>query len=72
MGCAMAPAVSCGPLNVKTWLHSTARPHGIGGGQSGTKTEDSLSTSVFVCHYHSTNAPYMLIHLLLMLCNLSN
>lgn len=32
--------------------------HKIFGGQSGTRTKFSLSTSVLSCHYHSTNVPY--------------
>ena len=72
MGCVMAQAVIHWPLNVETWLHSKASPHGICGGQSGTRTRVSLSTSVVFGHYHFTIASYTLIHLSLILCNLSN
>jgi hypothetical protein len=55
---AMAVAVRHRPLTVETWARSQASPCKIYGGQSGTVTGFSPSTSVFPCHYHFTNAPY--------------
>jgi hypothetical protein len=67
MGYAMAQAVSRWPLTMEAQVQSEASPHEICGGQSGTRTSFSSSTSVFFCHYHSTNASYALIYLSLML-----
>jgi hypothetical protein len=52
LGHAMSQAVSCDPLTVK----AQASPYGICGGQSGTGTDFSLSSSVSTCQYQSTVA----------------
>jgi hypothetical protein len=51
LGRAMAQAVSRRPLTTE------ARPCGICGGQSGTGTGFSPSTSGLTCQFHSTVAP---------------
>jgi hypothetical protein len=51
-GRAMAQAVSRRPLTAE----ARVRPCGICGGQSGTGTGISPSTSVFPCQFHSTVA----------------
>jgi hypothetical protein len=55
--CAMAPAVSRRPLTAEARVRSRISPCGICGGQSGTGTGVSTSTSVFPCQFHSTRAP---------------
>jgi hypothetical protein len=45
---AMAEAVSCFPVTVKTWVPSQARPYGICDGQSGTGTGTGFSLSALV------------------------
>jgi hypothetical protein len=57
MGRAMAQAVSRRPLTAEAEVRSRVRPYGICGGQSGTGTGFSPSTSVFPCQFHSTGAP---------------
>jgi hypothetical protein len=63
-GCAIAQAVSRRLLTSKAWAHSQGSPCGISGGQSGTGTGFSPSSSVFPCQYHSTAAPYSLMYYL--------
>jgi hypothetical protein len=53
-GRAMAQAVNRRPLTAESRLHARVNPCGICGGQSGTATGFSLSSSVFSCQYHST------------------
>jgi hypothetical protein len=50
----MAQAVSRRPLNTKARVRSRVSTCGICGGQSGTGTRFSPSTSVFPCQFHST------------------
>jgi hypothetical protein len=54
LGRAMAQAVSGRPLTVEAQVRSRVSPCGIFGGQSGTGTGFSPSTSVFPCQFHST------------------
>jgi hypothetical protein len=56
MGCAMAQVISHWPLTAEAWVHTWVNPCGICGGQSGTATGLSQSSSVFPCQYHSTVA----------------
>jgi hypothetical protein len=53
----MAQAVSRRPLTAETRVRSRVSPCRICGGQSGTETGFSPSTSVFPCQFHSTGAP---------------
>jgi hypothetical protein len=53
----MAQAVSRRPLTTEARVRSPVSPCGICGGQSGTETGFSPSTSVFPCQFHSTAAP---------------
>jgi hypothetical protein len=57
-GRAMAQAVSRWPLTSEARVRARVDPCGICGGQSGTGTGFSPSSSVFPCQYHSTVAPY--------------
>ena len=57
LGRAMARAVSRRPLTAEARVRSRVSPCAICGGQSGTGTGFSLSTSVFPCQFHSTSAP---------------
>jgi hypothetical protein len=54
---AMAQAVSSRPLSAEARVRSRVSPCGNCGGQSGTWTGFSPSTSVFSCQFHSTGAP---------------
>jgi hypothetical protein len=56
-GRAMAQAVSRRPPTADAWVRSRVSPCGICGGQSGSGTGFSPSTSVFPCQFHSTGAP---------------
>jgi hypothetical protein len=51
-------AVSRRPLIAEAKVRSQASPREIYGGKIGNETDFSPSTSVFLCRYHSTNAPY--------------
>jgi hypothetical protein len=51
MGRAMAQVVSRRPLTVEARVRVRVNPCGICGGQSGTGTGFSLSSSVFPCEY---------------------
>jgi hypothetical protein len=53
----MTQAVSRRPLPAEARVRSRVGPCGICGGQSGTETGFSPSTSVFPCQFHSTDAP---------------
>jgi hypothetical protein len=55
----MAQAVSRRPLSVEARVRSQVNPCGICGGQSGTETGFSPSTSVSPCSFHSTGAPLL-------------
>jgi hypothetical protein len=55
----MAQAVSRRPPTAEARVRSWVSPCGICGGQSGTGTSFSPSTSVFPCHFHSTGAPLL-------------
>jgi hypothetical protein len=58
-GRAMAQAVSCRLPTAEARVRSWVSPCGICGGQSGTGTRFSPSTSVFPCQFHSTGAPLL-------------
>jgi hypothetical protein len=53
-GSAMAQVFNCWPVNTEPSAGSHTCPSEICGGQSGTVTGFSLSTSVVPCQYHST------------------
>jgi len=57
VGRAMAQTVGCIPITLEVCIQTQATPCGIDGGQSESETGSSLSTLVFLCHYHSTRAP---------------
>jgi hypothetical protein len=52
----MAQVVSRRPLTAENWVRARVNPCGICGGQSGTGTGFSPSSSVFPFQYHSTVA----------------
>jgi hypothetical protein len=58
-GRAMAHAVSRRPPTAEARVRSRVNPCGICGGQSGTGTGFSPSTSVFPRQFHSTGAPLL-------------
>jgi len=60
---AVAKVVSHWPFATESGVWSQAIPCGIYGRQSDTGMRFTPSTSVFLCHYHSTNVPYLFIHL---------
>jgi hypothetical protein len=53
----MTQAVTRRPLTAEARIRSRVSPCGICGGQSGTCTGFSPSTSAFPCQFHSTGAP---------------
>jgi hypothetical protein len=55
----MAQAVNRRPPTAKARVRSRVSPCGICGGQSGTGTGFSPSTSIFRCQFHSTGAPLL-------------
>ena len=61
--CWYAQAVSCRSLAAENRDQFQASPYGICGGQSDIITGFSQRSSVFPCHYHSTNAGYSFVHL---------
>jgi hypothetical protein len=58
-GHAMAQAVSRRPPTAEARVRCRVSPCGICGGQSGTGTGFSPSSSVFPCQFHSTDAPLL-------------
>jgi hypothetical protein len=54
----MAQAVSRRPVTAKVRVRAHVSPCGIYGGQSGTETGFSPSSSVFTYQYHSPVASY--------------
>jgi hypothetical protein len=56
LGRVMAQGVSRRPLAAEVRVHAQVNPCRFCGGQSGTGTGFSLSSSVFPCQYHSTIA----------------
>ena len=56
-GPTMAQAFSRRPVTTEAPVRSQVSPCEICGGQSGTGTGFSSSTSLFPCQYHSTSAP---------------
>ena len=67
----IAPAVSCWPIIIKTWVQSQAIPCGICGSQIGNRTCFSPSTLAFPCQYLSNNLPHSHLNLPLTFHNLS-
>jgi hypothetical protein len=59
LGRAVAQAVSRRPPTAEARVRSRVSPCGIFGGQSGTVTGFSPSTSVFPCQFHSTAVPLL-------------
>jgi hypothetical protein len=59
VGRAMAQVVSRRPPTAEAQARSRVSPRGICGGQSGTGTGFTPSTSVFPCQFHSTSAPLL-------------
>jgi hypothetical protein len=53
----MAQAINRRPVTAEAWARFRVSPRGICGGQIGTGTDFSPSTSVFPCKFHSTGAP---------------
>jgi hypothetical protein len=59
MGRAMAQTVSRRPPTAEARVRSRVSPYRIYGGQSGTGTGSSPSSSVFTCQFHSTASPLL-------------
>jgi hypothetical protein len=58
IGHAMSQAVSRRPVNAEFRVRGQVSPCGMCGGQNGTETDFSPSSSVFLCQYHSIMALY--------------
>jgi hypothetical protein len=58
----MCQAVGHHHLIAEAWPRYRSRSRGICVAQSGTGTDYSKITSILLCQYHSTNAPYPLIY----------
>jgi hypothetical protein len=56
LGRAMAQAVNHRPLIAEAWVRARDNRYRMCGGQGGTGTGFSPSSSVFPCQYHSTVA----------------
>jgi hypothetical protein len=65
---AMAQVVSRRPLTAEARVRAWVNPCGICGGQSGTGTGFSSSSSAFPCQYHSTVA--LQTHIIWGMCNM--
>jgi hypothetical protein len=59
VGRAMAQVVSRRPLTAEARVHARVNPCGICGGQIGTGTGFSPSSSVFPCHRRFPNAHHL-------------
>jgi hypothetical protein len=57
--CTKAEAVRYWPLTMEAQVWSQVSLCGVCGGHSGDGTGFSLSISVYLCHYHSSIAPYI-------------
>jgi hypothetical protein len=68
----MHQAVSRRSLDAEAWVQSQTNLCGICGGHISIETGFSPSTSMFYCHYHSTDVPYSFTHLSTTLQNDSN
>jgi hypothetical protein len=55
-GRAVVQVISCRPVTAEARVGARVNAYGICGGQSGTGTGFSPSSSVFLCQYHSTVA----------------
>jgi len=70
---AMVEKVIRQPLTAEVQIQYWANPCGISGGTRGTGSVFfSPRTSAFPCQYNSTNVPYSISHLPLMLYHLNN
>ena len=57
--CTVAEAVSHWPVNMGAQIWFQVGRRGICGEQSGDGKGFSVTVSVFLCQYHSSNAPYI-------------
>jgi hypothetical protein len=62
IGCAIVYAFSYWLLTAEAWVCTQDSPYRICGGQSGAGTGLPLTSSVVLCHCHSTAAPYSLMY----------